>query len=68
MSLYRFVSLLFSWIFDNIEILLKIMTVIGVISSVTIIREIKENIRELNRDFDKEKYQRKYYRNKHYKK
>lgn len=68
MSLYRFVSLLFSWAFDHMELLLGIMVSVCVISGTILIRKVQEDIRELNRDFDKEKYQRKNNGNKRYRK
>lgn len=68
MTMYRIVSLLMSWAVDHIQLLFVIMLSVCTAGSIILFRRVKEDIREMNRDFDKEKYQRKNNRNKRYRK
>lgn len=68
MTIYRIVSLLMSWAVDHIQLLFVIMLSVCTVGSIILFRKVKEDIREINRDFDKEKYQRKNNRNKRYRK
>lgn len=68
MTIYKIVSLLMSWAVDHIQLLFVIMLSVCTVGSIILFRKVKEDIREMNRDFDKEKYQRKNNRNKRYRK
>lgn len=65
---YEMISLLLAWVVEHMQLLFVIMLSTCTIGSITLFRKVKEDIREMNRDFDKEKYQRKNNRNKRYRK
>lgn len=65
---YEMISLLLAWVVEHMQLLFVMMLSTCTIGSIVLFRKVKEDIREMNRDFDKEKYQRKNNRNKRYRK